>query len=123
MGDRPPGGDGGSEGGTQHGQASGGGRGRQGKGGLGPLLEEARRQGVDVQQVPRQTLDRVAAGLNHQGVAAQAEPWRYAELEELFQRAEERDEPPLFSCSMELKIPIISDPSFALRMLRVSMAW
>ncbi|EGK09709.1 23S rRNA (guanosine(2251)-2'-O)-methyltransferase RlmB [Kroppenstedtia eburnea] len=66
----------------------------RGKGGLGPLLEEARRQGVDVQQVPRQTLDRVAAGLNHQGVAAQAEPWRYAELEELFQRAEERDEPP-----------------------------
>ncbi len=59
-------------------------------------MEEARQQGVAIQQVPRQTLDRVAPGLNHQGVAAQAKPWRYADLEELFQRAEERDESPFF---------------------------
>lgn len=68
----------------------------KGKGGLAPLLEDARQRGIAVQQVPRQTLNRVAAGGNHQGVVAQVEAWRYADLEELFQRAETRDESPFF---------------------------
>lgn len=68
----------------------------KGKGGLGPLMEKAQQRGIDVQQVPRQTLNRVAAGGNHQGVAAQVEAWRYADLEELYQQAEKREEPPFF---------------------------
>ncbi|PTX58157.1 23S rRNA (guanosine2251-2'-O)-methyltransferase [Melghirimyces profundicolus] len=73
--------------------AEGAGRGR---GGLAPLLEEARKMGIPVQHVPRKKLDGLAEGGNHQGVIARVEAYRYAELEDLFRRAESRGEPPFF---------------------------
>jgi len=66
------------------------------KGGLADLIRQARQKGIPVQQVPRSRLDRLAEGANHQGVAAEAAAYKYARLEDLFRRAEEREEAPFF---------------------------
>jgi len=66
------------------------------KGGLAELIRQARQKGIPVQQVPRSRLDRLAEGANHQGVAAEAAAYKYARLEDLFRRAEEREEAPFF---------------------------
>lgn len=66
------------------------------KGGLDALIKKARERGIPIQQVPRSRLDRLAEGANHQGIAAEAAAYKYAELEDLFRRAEERGEKPFF---------------------------
>ncbi|MDR6226981.1 23S rRNA (guanosine(2251)-2'-O)-methyltransferase RlmB [Desmospora profundinema] len=68
----------------------------RGKGGIGPLMELAKEQGVPVQTVPRRKLDQLAQGGNHQGVMAQVASHDYASVEELFRHAEERGEAPFF---------------------------
>ncbi|HYN89693.1 MAG TPA: 23S rRNA (guanosine(2251)-2'-O)-methyltransferase RlmB [Ardenticatenaceae bacterium] len=50
--------------------------------------------GVPVIEVSRQTLDRRAEG-NHQGVVAEVEPFRYADVDDVLSAAARRDEPPL----------------------------
>ncbi|SDC77692.1 23S rRNA (guanosine2251-2'-O)-methyltransferase [Melghirimyces thermohalophilus] len=89
----------------------------KGKGGLGPLLEEARQKGITVQFVPRKKLDDIARGGNHQGVAAQVEAYRYAGVDELFRRAEERGESPFF-----LLLDGVEDPHNLGSMLRTADA-
>lgn len=66
------------------------------KGSVAVLLKNARERGIPVQYVPRNRLDRLTAGANHQGVVAEAAAYRYARLEDLFRRAEERGESPFF---------------------------
>lgn len=66
------------------------------KGSVAVLLKSARDRGIPVQYVPRNRLDRLTAGANHQGVVAEAAAYRYARLEDLFRRAEERGESPFF---------------------------
>lgn len=66
------------------------------KGSVAVLLKNARDRGIPVQYVPRNRLDRLTAGANHQGVVAEAAEYRYARLEDLFRRAEERGESPFF---------------------------
>lgn len=66
------------------------------KGSVAVLLKNARDRGIPVQYVPRNRLDRLTAGANHQGVVAEAAAYRYARLEDLFRRAEERGESPFF---------------------------
>jgi 23S rRNA (guanosine2251-2'-O)-methyltransferase len=66
------------------------------KGSVAVLLKKARERGIPVQYVPRNRLDRLTAGANHQGVVAEAAAYRYARLEDLFRRAEERGESPFF---------------------------
>lgn len=68
----------------------------QGSGALGEILKLARQQKVVVQTVPKKRLDQVTEGMVHQGVLAFVAPYPYAELSDLFQRAEEKGEPPFF---------------------------
>ncbi|HET7628969.1 MAG TPA: 23S rRNA (guanosine(2251)-2'-O)-methyltransferase RlmB [Bacillales bacterium] len=75
------------------------------RGSMRALLGLAKEQGVFVQVVPKQKLDQMADGKNHQGVIASVAAHRYAELEDLFRRAEERDEPPFFVLLDELEDP------------------
>lgn len=54
----------------------------------------AREQGVPVQEADVSWLDRLAEGINHQGVVAQLAVQAYFEIDDLLQRAAEKGEPP-----------------------------
>jgi 23S rRNA (guanosine2251-2'-O)-methyltransferase len=73
--------------------------------GVHPLLEEARTRDVVVQMVDRRVLDRLAPGIPHQGVVAQAAAAPYVDLEELLDRAETGDRPPLLVLLDEVEDP------------------
>src|SRR5690606_10547742 len=55
----------------------------------------AKESGVIVQQVPKKKLD-LLTDLTHQGIAASVAAYDYAELDDLFRRAEERGQDPFF---------------------------
>jgi 23S rRNA (guanosine2251-2'-O)-methyltransferase len=69
------------------------------------ILAAAGASGVRVERVPRPVLDRLAAGRIHQGVIAEAEPYRYRSWEEAAASAEERGERALL-----LALDGITDP-------------
>ncbi|AUS07611.1 23S rRNA (guanosine(2251)-2'-O)-methyltransferase RlmB [Laceyella sacchari] len=66
------------------------------KGNIQEILKKSKNEGIPTQFVPRARLDQLAEGGNHQGVMAQVAAYRYASLEDLFRRAEERKEMPFF---------------------------
>lgn len=70
-----------------------------------PLIRLARQNGVNVQAVPKKKLDQLAETTNHQGVVASVAAHRYAEMDELFRRAEEKGEPPFFVVLDEIEDP------------------
>ena len=43
----------------------------------------ARERGIPVEMVPRQQLDRISGGVHHQGVAAEAAPYHYHDLDDI----------------------------------------
>jgi 23S rRNA (guanosine2251-2'-O)-methyltransferase len=59
------------------------------------VLDQARRVGVPIETAPRRRLDDLSHGANHQGLLALAAPRTYAELDDIFTRAKELEEPPL----------------------------
>ena len=69
------------------------------------IIEHAKKQNVPYQWVPRSRLDQLAEGNNHQGVVAQVAAFEYASLEDLFKRAEQKQEAPFF-----LLLDSIEDP-------------
>ena len=69
------------------------------------IIEHAKNQNVPFQWVPRTRLDQLAEGNNHQGVVAQVAAFEYASLEDLFERAEQKQEAPFF-----LLLDSIEDP-------------
>lgn len=71
---------------------------------MNKLNQMAREAGTIVQKVPKNKLDQLDAG-NHQGVIAYVASYQYASIEDLFKRAEERDEPPFFIILDELEDP------------------
>lgn len=68
------------------------------------LQKEAKQSGITVQQVPKKKIDQLVEG-NHQGVAASIAAYQYADLDELFQRAEEKKEAPFFIILDEIEDP------------------
>lgn len=75
------------------------------RGTIAEIVSAARAAGVRVERVPRPVLDRAAAGRVHQGVVAEAEPYRYRSWEEAASAAKERGDPPLL-----LALDGITDP-------------
>jgi 23S rRNA (guanosine2251-2'-O)-methyltransferase len=63
--------------------------------GMANLLRAAEGTGIAIEQVPRERLDQIARGANHQGIVALVMPWRYADLDDLLALAIQRREPPL----------------------------
>ncbi len=61
---------------------------------LRAILEEAHRQAVPVETVPRQRLDQLSNGAVHQGCIAVVEARRYASLEEILAGAARKQEDP-----------------------------
>ncbi len=64
----------------------------------------AKENGVTVQQVPKRKIDQLVEG-NHQGVAAAVAAYEYSTLEDLFEAAEQKDEPPFFMVLDEIEDP------------------
>ncbi|MBF0780444.1 MULTISPECIES: 23S rRNA (guanosine(2251)-2'-O)-methyltransferase RlmB [unclassified Granulicatella] len=60
------------------------------------ILSLAKEKGVQIQYVPKSKLDTLSENGVHQGVLAAVSAYQYAELDDLFKRAEERDEQPFF---------------------------
>lgn len=60
------------------------------------IVATARKRGVVVSQVPKNKLDLLSDGQNHQGVVLAVASFRYAELDDLFRAAEEKGEDPFF---------------------------
>lgn len=72
---------------------------------LDELIALAKRNRVHVQFVPREKLDRLSESTNHQGVIASIAAYNYAELDDLFAIAEERNEQPFFILLDEIEDP------------------
>jgi 23S rRNA (guanosine2251-2'-O)-methyltransferase len=64
----------------------------------------ANNSGIPIQRVERKQLDRIG-DFKHQGVAAEAAPYPYAELEEILAEADQRQETPLL-----LMLDCLQDP-------------
>ncbi|MDQ0215692.1 23S rRNA (guanosine2251-2'-O)-methyltransferase [Oikeobacillus pervagus] len=68
------------------------------------ILKKAKEANVLVQFVPKQKIDQFVQE-HHQGVVAQVAAYQYAELDDLFTRAEQRDETPFFLLLDEIEDP------------------
>lgn len=69
------------------------------------LQQYAKQADTIVQRVPKNKMDSIAEGGNHQGVIAYAAAHTYSSLDDLFQRAEEKQEAPFFIILDELEDP------------------
>ena len=63
-------------------------------GAVNSITREARKQDTIISYVAKERLDQISATGKHQGVIAQAAAYEYAELEEIFAKAEEKGEDP-----------------------------
>jgi 23S rRNA (guanosine2251-2'-O)-methyltransferase len=73
------------------------------KGRLADILEISQGKNVPIEHVPRPRLDRI--NHHHQGVAVEVSDYPYVSLPDLFDLAEQRNEPPLFLILDTLKDP------------------
>ncbi|SFC71637.1 23S rRNA (guanosine2251-2'-O)-methyltransferase [Alkalibacterium subtropicum] len=63
---------------------------------INKVVSEAKKRKVQLSFVPKTKLDHLSDGGNHQGLVLAASPVNYATIEDLFNKAEEKDEPPFF---------------------------
>lgn len=69
------------------------------------ILAMAKENGIPVMRVEKAALDRIAPGQAHQGVAAYISPYEYAELDDIFARAEASGEAPFIIILDNLEDP------------------
>ena len=72
---------------------------------LGAIIAMCRAQGVVVKETDKNKLARLCGSEHHQGVALSAAAHAYAELEDLFAAAREKNEPPFFVVCDEIEDP------------------
>lgn len=75
------------------------------KGQMNELIELAKQSGALIQFVPKKRLDALAETTNHQGVIASVAAYQYATIDDLFQNAKLRNEPPFFLLLDEIEDP------------------
>ncbi|HHY20739.1 MAG TPA: 23S rRNA (guanosine(2251)-2'-O)-methyltransferase RlmB [Bacilli bacterium] len=75
------------------------------KGTMTTIARLAKEKGVIVSNAPKQKLEQIIGSSHHQGVVASVAAYDYAELEDLFKRAEERKEEPFFLVLDEIEDP------------------
>lgn len=75
------------------------------EGSIKEIIAVAKEKGVNIQYWDRSKLDSIARGIRHQGVLAQVAPVQYAELENILQVAQDRNEPPFIVLLDELEDP------------------
>lgn len=74
-------------------------------GSIGRIIADCRNRGAVIKEVDKRKLDFLCGGGNHQGVAAYAASHEYAELEDIFSLAKERNENPFIIICDELEDP------------------
>lgn len=74
-------------------------------GSIGQIMAKCRDMGVVIKEVDRKKLDLICGGAAHQGVAAYAASHEYANMEDIFALAEERNEKPFIIVCDELEDP------------------
>ncbi|GIP30606.1 putative TrmH family tRNA/rRNA methyltransferase YacO [Paenibacillus sp. J23TS9] len=70
-----------------------------------PIIIEAKKLGIVIQQVDKRKLDQMAPDMQHQGVVAQVAPYAYAEVEDILKVAEDKGEPPFILLLDEIEDP------------------
>ncbi|MEV5026473.1 23S rRNA (guanosine(2251)-2'-O)-methyltransferase RlmB [Paenibacillus sp. LPE1-1-1.1] len=70
-----------------------------------PIVAEAKKFGIVVQFVDKRKLDSLTPGVTHQGVVAQAAAFAYVEVEEILERAKQKDEIPFILLLDEIEDP------------------
>lgn len=69
------------------------------------VQEAAKEKGVLVQSAPRKKLDDLSGNQKHQGIVASVAAYSYAEMEDLFAKAEKAEEDPFFLILDEIEDP------------------
>jgi 23S rRNA (guanosine2251-2'-O)-methyltransferase len=69
------------------------------------LLQQAKDNGVIIDQVNSQRLDQITQGANHQGIVAQIAPYEYLDLDSLIAQAKSTDTNPVIVVAEGLKDP------------------
>lgn len=64
------------------------------EGSIVPIIKKAKDAGIIIQEVEKQKLDRIAEGENHQGVIAYVSEYEYVTVNDILDRAREKNEPP-----------------------------
>ena len=64
------------------------------EGSIVSVVKKAKENGVIIQEVEKQKLDAISGGENHQGVIAYVSAYEYSSLEDIFNAAQKKDEPP-----------------------------
>lgn len=82
-----------------------------------PLFHLAKEKDIHIQTVPKPKLDQMAEGGNHQGIVATVAAHHYADMDELFARAEAKEEAPFF-----ILLDGVADPHNLGSMLRTADA-
>ncbi len=75
------------------------------EGSVSKIVALAREQGVIVDFVPKEKIDAMAPGVKHQGVAAKVSAYKYAEMDDVFAKAEEAGEDPFIIILDEITDP------------------
>lgn len=75
------------------------------EGSVSKIVAIAREQGVIVDFVPKEKIDAMAPGAKHQGVVAKVSEYKYAEMEDVFAKAETSGEDPLIVILDEVTDP------------------
>ncbi|MDD4376658.1 MAG: 23S rRNA (guanosine(2251)-2'-O)-methyltransferase RlmB [Eubacteriales bacterium] len=79
--------------------------GKGAEGSITKIIAMAREKGIVIHQGDKVALDRIAGGRPHQGVIAYVSPYNYAEMEDIFARAEEKNEDPFIIILDNLEDP------------------
>lgn len=72
---------------------------------IGEIIQLAKRRHLVISSVPKTKLDQMSDHQNHQGVILAVAAYHYATIDDLFQRAAERDEAPFFLILDQLADP------------------
>ena len=75
------------------------------EGSVSKIVALAKEKGVIVDFVPKEKIDAMVPGVKHQGVVAKVSEYRYAEMDEVFARAEESGEDPFIIILDEISDP------------------
>ena len=75
------------------------------EGSVSKIVALAKEQGVIVDFVPKEKIDAMAPGVKHQGVVAKVSEYKYADMDEVFARAEASGEDPFIIILDEISDP------------------
>lgn len=75
------------------------------KGQVNQVLDLAKENGIQFQFVPKKKLESLVDTQNHQGIVASIAAYEYADVEDLFKKAEQKGEEPFFLILDEIEDP------------------